>query len=107
MPLNKDPAWLFQNGVFPTNQLDLLLKPIYTILKQSVDLTMLGQKKEIHIPKTDRLSFTMTWPCTFFITAISLKKREYGQGLLNPDYMIVRGNKSLARISSPLYFFRH
>ncbi|HUU41278.1 MAG TPA: hypothetical protein VMW42_10070 [Desulfatiglandales bacterium] len=31
--LKKDPAWLFQNGVFPTNQLDLLLKPIYTILK--------------------------------------------------------------------------
>jgi len=31
--VKKDPAWLFQNGVFPTNQLNLLLKPIYTILK--------------------------------------------------------------------------
>ena len=46
MPLNKDPAWLFQNGVFPTNQLDLLLMPIYTILKQPLDLTMLGHSKK-------------------------------------------------------------
>ena len=44
--LKKDPARLFQNGVFRINQLNLLLKPLYTILKQPLNLTMLGHSKK-------------------------------------------------------------
>ena len=44
--LKKDPAWLLQNGVFPANQLNLLLNSICTILKQPLDLTILGHSKK-------------------------------------------------------------
>ena len=57
MPFNKNPAWLFQNGVFTTNQLNLLIKPIYIILKQPLNLTLLGHSKK---RDTHALNFDVT-----------------------------------------------
>jgi hypothetical protein len=49
-PLTRAYTGPFQNGVFPTNQWNSWLKPIYTILKRPLDLTVLGHsKKEIPI----------------------------------------------------------
>jgi hypothetical protein len=77
--LKKDPAWLFKNGVFPTNQLELLLKPIYTIFKQPLDSTMLGhsKKKKYTYPTICLGTKQIMFPCDVALES-SIKQRSSG-----------------------------